>query len=228
MSKKTGSTNAKARSGFSRNILFVVIAVIVFASMAAILLYESDDSQSSQSEAAAWQAALVSEQSPSIGNPNAKVRIVEFLDPACGTCAMFYPMVKSWMAQVPGDIHLSVRHLAFHDGSEQAVKILEASRKQDKYWETLEVLLKSQSYWVQNHVVQADKILPAIKGVGLDIEQLQTDMNAPEVLQRIEKDKQDSVTLKVTATPEYFVNGRPLPSFGQQQLADLIREELGK
>jgi protein-disulfide isomerase len=79
-----------------------------------------------------------------------------------------------------------------------------------------------------NHTVQPDKVLPAIAGVGLDMEQLAADMNAVEVLQRIEKDKQDSITLKVSATPEYFVNGRPLPSFGQQQLLDLVREELQK
>jgi protein-disulfide isomerase len=54
------------------------------------------------------------------------------------------------------------------------------------------------------------------------------DMNAVEVQQRMDQDKKDAVILKVTATPEYFVNGRPLPSFGQQQLADLIREELSK
>jgi protein-disulfide isomerase len=54
------------------------------------------------------------------------------------------------------------------------------------------------------------------------------DMRAPEVSQRIEQDKQDAVALKVSATPEYFVNGRPLPSFGQQQLLDLVREELQK
>ena len=34
--------------------------------------------------------------------------------------------------------------------------------------------------------------------------------------------------MKVTATPEYFVNGRPLPSFGDQQLLELVREELQK
>jgi protein-disulfide isomerase len=47
-------------------------------------------------------------------------------------------------------------------------------------------------------------------------------------MQRIERDKKDSILLKVSATPEYFVNGRQLPSFGQQQLADLVREELSK
>jgi protein-disulfide isomerase len=60
------------------------------------------------------------------------------------------------------------------------------------------------------------------------MEQLTADMNTVEVMQHIEKDKKDSIVLKVSATPEYFVNGRPLPVFGQQQLADLIREELKK
>jgi protein-disulfide isomerase len=108
------------------------------------------------------------------------------------------------------------------------VKVLEASRNQDKYWETLETLLASQREWVHDHVVQQERVLPAIAGVGLDVAQLEADMNSPEVLQRMEKDLQDSKVLKVVATPEYFVNGRPLPSFGQEPLANLIREELQK
>ena len=137
-------------------------------------------------------------------------------------------MVKQWMAEVPGEIRLSVRHVAFHTGADYAVRILEASRKQDKYWQTLEALLASQRRWVQNHIVQPDKIGPAIAGVGLNMEQLMADMNTVQVMQRIEKDKKDAILLKVSATPGYFVNGRPLPSFGQQQLANLVREELGK
>ena len=57
---------------------------------------------------------------------------------------------------------------------------------------------------------------------------LETDMNNFDVKARMEQDKKDAVFLKVSATPEYFVNGRPLPSFGQQQLLDLVREELAK
>jgi len=137
-------------------------------------------------------------------------------------------MVKQWLAEAPGEIRLSVRHVAFHTGSDYAVRILEASRKQDKYWQTLEALLGSQQQWVQNHVVQPDRIGPAIAGVGLNMEQLTADMNSMQVLERIEQDKKDSILLKVSATPEYFVNGRPLPEFGQQQLADLVRDELSK
>jgi protein-disulfide isomerase len=196
----------------------------------ATFLYQRDESQPVQDEMApdARMAALASEHSPSIGDPGADVHIVEFLDPACGTCALFYPMVKQWIAEMPGDIRLSVRHVAFHTGADYAVRILEASRKQDKYWETLEALLMSQRQWVENHVVQPDRIAAVIANVGLDMQKLMDDMNSVEVMQRIEQDKNDSVFLKVSATPEYFVNGRPLPSFGQQQLADLVREELGK
>ena len=70
--------------------------------------------------------------------------------------------------------------------------------------------------------------MPAIAGVGLNIDQLMADMDAADVTQRIEQDSRDAVVLKVSATPEYFVNGRPLPSFGQQQLLSLVREELQK
>ena len=205
---------------------FVTLAIAALA--AGTFLSGCGGPESSPAGDDARQAALASEHSPTLGDADAKVHIVEFLDPACGTCALFYPMVKGWMAEVPGDIRLTIRHLPFHDGVDYVVKILEASRNQDKYWETLETLLATQQQWVQNHVVQPERVLPAIASVGLDVEQLEADMNSPEVLQRMEKDLADSKALKVVATPEYFVNGRQLPSFGQEQLANLVREELQK
>lgn len=226
MSRKDRSqpSNTQTRN----SLVAAAVGVLVLVALAATFMYERDETPSAQTGVDERSAALESAFSPTIGPPNAKVHIIEFLDPACETCAMFYPMVKSWMKEVPDQIRLTVRHVAFHAGSEHAVKILEASRKQDKYWQTLEALLASQQQWVQNHTVMPDRILPAIASVGLDVAQLEADMNSVEVLQRMEKDKKDSIVLKVAATPEYFVNGRPLPSFGQQQLANLVREELQK
>ncbi len=229
MSGKTGNKRVNAEIRKNRSSLIAgVVGALVMVFVAVMLVYESDDSESLQAIDAARQDALASKHSPTLGDPGAKVHIVEFLDPACGTCALFYPMVKQWLAEAPGEIRLSVRHVAFHTGSDYAVRILEASRKQDKYWQTLEALLGSQQQWVQNHVVQPDRIGPAIAGVGLNMEQLTADMNSMQVLERIEQDKKESILLKVSATPEYFVNGRPLPEFGQQQLADLVRDELSK
>jgi len=205
-----------------------VVGILAVVLVVAALQYDSNRAGAPQDDDAARQEALASKGAPMMGDPGARVHVVEFLDPACETCAIFFPMVKGWMAQVPGQIRLSVRHVAFHSGADYAVRVLEASRNQGKYWETLEALLMSQRQWTQNHVVQPDRIGPAIAGVGLDMEQLMADMNSAEVAQRIEQDKQDAILLKVSKTPDYYVNGRPLPSFGRQQLADLIREELQK
>jgi protein-disulfide isomerase len=209
----------------TRNVTWTAL-VVASALLLASCGKASDEAQSMQDAVAAREAALASENAPSYGNANAKVHIVEFLDPACETCAAFFPMVKEWMAQVPGEIRLSVRHVAFHSGSVHAVKVLEASRKQGKYWETLEALLASQSQWTQHHTVLPEKIGPAIASVGLDMDQLTADMNSIEALARVEQDKKDAILLKISKTPTYFVNGRPLPSFGAQQLANLIGEEL--
>ncbi|MGB5721366.1 MAG: thioredoxin domain-containing protein [Woeseiaceae bacterium] len=229
MSRKTRSKRVSTESSISRtSFVAITVAVLVLGFVAAAFLFGRDNTESLHVEATARQAALASQHSPTLGDPGAKVHIVEFLDPACETCALFYPMVKQWLAQAPGEIRLSIRHVAFHTGADHAVRVLEASRKQGKYWQTLEALLASQREWTQHHTVQPDRIGPAIAGVGLDMAQLMVDMDAMDVLARIEQDKKDAILLKVSATPEYFVNGRPLPSFGQQQLADLVREELGK
>jgi protein-disulfide isomerase len=130
------------------------------------------------------------------------------------------------MAENPGRIRLSVRHVAFHDGAEYVVRLLEASRKQDKYWQTLEALFASQARWAPHHTVEPDLVWPAITAVGLDVERIRADMKAADVTQRVEKDRSDAMALAVTATPEYFVNGRSLPSFGEDQLRSVVQEEL--
>ncbi len=219
---------SEEQSNGRMNITLAFVGVVVVAIVAAISLQGEEETSSVEDILAARDAALASEHSPMLGDPNAKVHLVEFLDPACETCALFYPMVKGWMEQVPGQIRLSVRHVPFHSGAEYAVQVLEASRKQDKYWETLEALLATQSQWTRNHIVVPEMIGAAIADVGLDMDKLEADMNSIDVMRNMEQDRKDAVFLKVSKTPTYYVNGRPLPSFGAQQLADLIREELEK
>ena len=172
------------------------------------------------------RAGLTQIYSPTQGNPEAKVHIVEFLDPACETCASFYPEVKKLMAANPDRVRLTLRLVPFHRGSDYAIKVLEAARKQGKFWQALEALLSSQSYWAPNHTVQQDYVLTPLEGLGLNMEQLKADMNSPEIARRIEQDLADARTLKVTQTPEYFVNGRPLPTWGLEQLQALVKAEV--
>lgn len=42
----------------------------------------------------------------------------------------------------------------------------------------------------------------------------------------VEQDQADARALKFSETPEFFVNGRPMPTFGFEQLRRLVFEEL--
>lgn len=224
MSKKSLKSPSKGMPWLV--IIAAIVILIVITLTATVVIQGEDDRVAQESFDDARVAALASEHSPTMGDPNAPVHIVEFLDPACETCALFYPMVKSWLNEVPDKLRLSIRHVPFHNGSEYAVRVLEAARAQDLYWETLEAMLATQSQWTQNHTVIPERILPAIESVGLNLTRLETDMNNFDIKVRMERDTKDAVFLKVRATPQYFVNGRELMEFGHEQLAALVRQEI--
>ena len=217
---------AAAHRNRRRSLIAGLAVLLVVAALAAYALRERSANPASADGAKA--AALASQHSPTLGEPTAKVHVVEFLDPACETCAQFYPVVKQLIAENPGRIRLSVRHVAFHEGADHVVRMLEASRAQDRYWQTLEALLQTQSQWAPHHTVRPDLVEPVVARAGLDMQRLAQDMDAAEVGQRVTRDREDAIALKVTATPEYFVNGRALPEFGYEPLLALVREELDR
>lgn len=209
-----------------KNIFIVAAVLLVVAFVTGAYFYKKQQSEQAAQLAAKNQAALVRPDAPSFGNADAPVHIVEFFDPACETCSDFYPMVKALMAEHPGKIRLTMRYTPFHPGSDTVVKVLEASRKQGKFEPALEALFAAQNVWVQNHVAHAELIGPLLAPLGMDMVQLQNDANTPEVATVVARDLADAKTMNVTKTPEFFVNGKPLPSFGFEQLRSLVGDAL--
>lgn len=209
-----------------KNIFIAAAVMLIGLFVAAAVVHNNEKSAQATRQAAQNQEALVRFHSPTVGEASAPVHIVEFFDPACETCRDFYPLVKDMMAANPGKIRLSVRYAPFHRGSDQVVKLLEAARKQGKYWETLEALLAAQSGWVQNHAARVELAWNHLDGLGLDMDRLKNDMNSPELDRLIAQDLADANTLNVTKTPEFFVNGRPLPRFGYDELKKLVGDAL--
>jgi protein-disulfide isomerase len=132
------------------------------------------------------------------------------------------------MADNPNRIRLVMRYTPFHKGSDKVVAVLEAARRQGKFWPALEALFAGQDDWASNHTAKVDLTWKYLNGIGLNLEQLAFDMTAPDLQQAVAQDLNDANALGVSQTPEYFVNGRPLPSFGFEQLRQLVAEELVK
>lgn len=171
-------------------------------------------------------STFVRDYSQTLGSDDARVYLVEFSDPACETCASFHPFVKQLMADNPGKIKLVMRYAPFHEGADVVVKILEAARKQGKFWETLEMMYGTQRYWASHHNPQPHILWRYLPNLGLDMEQLKNDLADPEIARRIQQDMEDVNALNVRKTPGFFVNGKPLEPFGRRQLKALVESEI--
>lgn len=161
-----------------------------------------------------------------LGAADAKVFLVEFTDPACETCAAFSPLVKKLMAAHPDRIKLVVRYAPFHHGSDGVVRLLHASARQGKFWETLELMYKSQPAWASHHQPQPELLWGFLAEAGVDLERLNKDLQSPELAKVVEQDLADARTLGVTKTPGFFVNGKPLVQFGYAELEQLVQAEV--
>jgi protein-disulfide isomerase len=206
----------------------IVIGTIVLAAVAFIggsRLYQQSQTSERAGLASSRSANLVRPHSPIFGSESAKVTIVEFLDPACETCGAMAPLVKSLVTASFGQVRLVVRYAPLHQGSDQIVRILEAARLQGKYWQALDAVLASQSMWASHDNPRPELVWNIIGNVGVDIAQAKADLQNPKITEALRLDREDLVALKVTKTPEFFVNGKPLPQFGSEQLKALVKSE---
>lgn len=203
-----------------------IILIAIFAAAAAI--YNKQQADKISAEAQKYAAHLERDYSPTMGNPDAKVTLVEFFDPACGTCRAFHPFVKHLMSIHPGKIRLVQRYIPLHQGSDYIIKILEAARLQDRYLETLEAAFESQAAWASHDNPQPERLWMYLGNVGLDLKMVRAQMESPEIANRIRQDMADARQLGVNKTPGFFVNGNPLIDFGYEQLQTLIESELKK
>ena len=209
------------------HIIFGITAVVLIISF----MFGSSYYKGKQAEKIGFMAQenaelFVRNHSQTLGSDDAKVYLVEFMDPACETCAAFSSFVMQMIATNPGKIKLVLRYAPFHDGSDYFVKILEAAKKQGKYWETLNVMYKSQPYWASHSNPQPQRIWQFLPQAGVDVERIRRDMNDPAIAKLIDQDLADAKTLNVRKTPGYFVNGKPLQTFGSKQLLQLVQSEI--
>jgi protein-disulfide isomerase len=164
--------------------------------------------------------------SPSIGAASAKVTIVEFFDPACEACKAFYPIVKEILSRHPDDVRLVLRYATLHKDSETVVRLLEASRLQNLFEPVLDALIENQEQWASHRHPNVERAWEIAESQGLNIESAKAIMNSEAINKIVDQEMKDLVSLGVQQTPTFFVNEKPLTSFGAQELYDLVVSEL--
>jgi protein-disulfide isomerase len=217
-------------------IMIVVVAVVAVGAFVASRYYSGTvEKKPAPPLTQAQTEGLIRDHSPTLGPANAKVTIVEFLDPECETCAVFGPIVKKMVKDDP-NIRLVVRYMPLHPNSVPAANFIEAAGEQGKYWEALDLLFQKQPEWGERHGAPASAPKPDItalfekyaRELGLDAEKVKSAVKENRFSAKIDRDKMDGQNLGARQTPSFFVNGRKLARFGEAELKALVAEELRK
>ncbi|MEM5537979.1 thioredoxin domain-containing protein [Neptuniibacter pectenicola] len=208
--------------------IVISITVITFVLFAVSIFIWNPQQISSTSVTSHESSLLERPYSPSLGPKEAKVTIVEFFDPACEACRAFYPFVKKVMNENPENIRLVLRYTAFHEGSDEVIRLLEASRLQGLFKPVLETILARQSSWADHGNPNLSFAWAAAKDAGLDVQKAKQDIHKIEITNVLKQDTADVKALGIKKTPTFFVNGKALETFGAQQLYDLVNSELNK
>lgn len=176
---------------------------------------------------------LIREDSPSIGPKDAKVTIVEFVDPECESCALYHPVIKKVLNENKGNVRFVVRYMPLHPNSLSAATFLEAAGEQGKYWEAQDYLFQKQPEWGTKHG-RAATDQPDVnvlfkkyaKDLGLDESKMNEAFSQNKYASKIARDKRDGEAIGVRQTPTIFVNGTKLNRLDETALKFLVAEGL--
>jgi NhaA family Na+:H+ antiporter len=101
-------------------------------------------------------------------------------------------------------IAYTLRHFPverIHPGATFAARVVEAAGRQDKFWEMHDRLFEEEPPFSEKH------ILEMARDIGLDMDQLQDDVDNPDTLAHVNADIAEGRRHGVSGTPTIFVDG---------------------
>lgn len=169
------------------------------------------------------QALLIRPHSPSFDPADAPVTLVEFFDPSCEACRAYHPVVQEIRRQFPDQVRVVLRYTVFHEGSDEAVRILETARMQDKFEPVLDALLERQPLWAVHGMPRLDVAWQVAGAGGLDLNRAESDRLFPGITGILNQDMADVEALGVRQTPTFFLNGARLETLSAESLVADVR-----
>lgn len=176
-----------------------------------------------------------------LGNPNAKVKIVEYSDPSCPYCKLFHPTMRKIMETYGkgGDVAWVYRHYpldkpdsqgrALHKNAGHEAQAMECAAElggNDKFWAYTNRLYEvTPSVTGQTPEGLDQSELPNIAAyVGLDKTAFNTCLGSGRTKDLVEADYLDGINGGVEGTPYSFIitpTGKQIPVNGAQPYANI-------
>lgn len=166
-----------------------------------------------------------------MGDENAKTIVYVYTDYRCPICKAFNVMMAKAAKEVKG-IKVVHKNLPldnecnktittpFHIGSCMLSRYAIAAEEQGHFWEMNSVFFDKQPK-VEEKGLSEEDVLKIAKSLGLDIVKLKEDAHSAQVKEKLSKDIDSAIDLKINGTPTMVINGvvytgiKPYPELKQ-------------
>jgi len=169
-----------------------------------------------------WGPILATPPARQIGDPKAKVVIVEYSDFQCPTCAHVEPAIRQFLDIYKGKIRLIYKYfpLKMHPNAMPAARAADCAADQKQFWPYHNRLFDTQMSWatLSNPTTTFMAIAQEVK---LDIPKFTGCYADPSRVAMIEQDLKEGVERQVNATPTFFIGDERL--VGQVMATDGAR-----
>lgn len=184
-------------------------AVVVLALVGSVMGVKAARGKTAEEPAAALLAVPRAK-----GNAAAALRVIEFIDYQCPSCAKASFFLHELVKRHPQEIYLEVKYfpLRGHAHSMTAAKLVECSRRQGKFWEAHTAVFESQPAW--RDLDDARPILTQVlQAAGVDLAAADRCQSDPKTEKTVTDDREAALKLGLKSTPTFFINGEMFVGF---------------
>lgn len=194
----------------------IVVAGVLIA--AAVIYSTHSTSRGIHGFAGGNQAEIVGagnleDDDPFLGNPNAKVTVVEFSDFQCPFCGRFFHETEPKIIDAyvkTGKVKFVYRDFAFlGPESGWAAEAAQCANDQEKFWEYHDYLFNHQKGENQGAFTK-ERLKEFARALGLKSGSFDLCVDSGKYRAEVLKDTEAGRSKGVSGTPTNFVNGRPL------------------
>lgn len=159
---------------------------------------------------------------PFIGNKNARIEIVEFIDPLCPHCRTTTNWLKSYQKKHPKKVKLYQLFYPLdsqcnknmgrqmHPGACFLSYVQYCSNEQNKFWVFNEWMFQNLEHWYKSGVVP-DYVYNNMASININAEKIKSCIKKNKYNDYVIKDILMGEKFDLTGTPTIIVNGRKMP-----------------
>ncbi|RJP46399.1 MAG: DsbA family protein [Armatimonadetes bacterium] len=198
--------------------IILFIGIISLGILVSAILFLGGGS-ADNSRVAVNRDLLVREDSFKIASESAQLTLVEFSDFECPACAVAHPETKQLLEEYSGKLNFVFRHfpLPQHSKAIDAAIASEAANRQNGFIQMADKLFDNQGEW-QESSKHKEVFIRYAGEIGLDEQQFKADLEDKSLTEKVKRDYQDAVSLKINSTPTFFLGDERiegLPSYEQ-------------